>query len=65
MIALNFNPSSQWFEPTERECVCGKRATGILRSIRNETIVHRPRCKRCADRDIKAARAHREKGGKP
>lgn len=57
MASLNFNPDAQWFEPTERKCTCGKRATGILRGTRNDNIG--PRCERCANSEIAKARKHR------
>lgn len=56
-MAFDFNSSAQWFEPTERKCTCGKRATGILRGTHNQDIG--PRCQRCADKEIAKARKYR------
>lgn len=47
-------PDLRWFEETDRKCsACGKRATGILRGVRNES--YGPHCKRCAERRLKAS----------
>lgn len=41
----------RWFEPTDRKCRCGKRATGILRGSRNES--YGPHCLSCATKRLK------------
>jgi hypothetical protein len=50
--------TAQWFDGTG-SCRCGKKATGILRGTRNESLG--PYCERCADARIKKAQREREK----
>jgi hypothetical protein len=52
-----YDPAS-WFERTESKCRCGKRATGILRGVRNESFG--PYCEPCANKRIKAAQRERQ-----
>lgn len=47
----NETDNLRWFEPTDRKCRCGKRATGILRGSRNES--YGPHCKSCATKRLK------------
>jgi len=47
-------PNLRWFESTERKCAaCGKRATGILRGIQNES--YGPHCEPCANKRLRAS----------
>lgn len=49
----------RWFERTDMKCgQCGKRATGILRGVRNESYGHH--CQRCADKRLKASEKARK-----
>lgn len=48
---------ARWFDCVGN-CRCGKRATGILRGTRNESLG--PYCERCAEKRIKKAEAERK-----
>ena len=49
---------AQWFDNLGT-CRCGKKATGILRGTRNESMG--PYCQPCADKRIRKAQREREK----
>jgi len=58
VITLRF-PTAQWFDPVGACCSCGRRASGMLMSHRNEKIG--PMCQPCAGKAIAAAIKEREK----
>jgi hypothetical protein len=48
---------AQWFDALG-SCRCGKKATGVVRGTRNESMG--PYCERCAEVRIKKAQRERE-----
>jgi len=49
---------AQWFDALGT-CRCGKKATGLLRGTRNESLG--PYCERCAEARIKKAQKERDR----
>lgn len=61
---MSETPDLRWFESTERKCsVCGRRATGVLRGIRNES--YGPHCQKCADKRLRESEKARRLGRSP